>query len=91
MVKNNCQCAERTFNPDSEVVPVKISPAIPHRQAQMPSVLKYRGLDTEAAEAARAVKIASLMATLQAALDDLDLSVVDLLAPETDAKQIRQR
>lgn len=91
MGKNTCQCASRTLNSDNEVVPAETLSTARNRRAQMPSILKYRGLDTEALEAARAIKIESLMATLQAALDDLDLSVVDLLSPKTDAKLVKQR
>lgn len=91
MVKNTCQCANRTINADSEFNPAEKFPTVRHRRAQMPSILKYRGLDNEAVEAARTIKIETLMATLQAALDDLDLSLVDLPGPETDASQVETK
>lgn len=85
MVKNTCQCVEAKSGIETATVLTEKFPAAHHRAAQLPSILKYRGLDEEAVEAARAIKIETLMATLQAALDDLDLTVVDLLAPDGDA------
>ena len=90
MGKNTCQCAIRTLNLDNEAHPAEHISTAPHRHAHMPGILKYRGLEAEAAEAARAIKIETLMATLQTALDDLGLSMVDLRAPETGTGKIRQ-
>lgn len=91
MSKNTCQCVDRTLNMDREIIPAGKTAAGDHRLKQLPSVLKYRGLEKEAVEAARAIKIETLMTTLQEALDDLDLSVVDLLQPGSAADQVRQR
>jgi len=91
MSKNTCQCANRALNADSNPVAAGKIPAATHRPAQLPSILRYRGLEKEAVEAARVIKIETLMATLQAALDDLDLSVVDLLEPARGAQQAGRR
>ncbi len=91
MSKNACQCANRALNADNEPVPAGKTLTAIRRHAQQPGVLRYRGLEKEAVEAARVIKIETLMATLQAALDDLDLSVVDLLEPARGAQQARQR
>lgn len=90
MNKNTCQCVDRTLNADRQFTLAGKIPATDHRSKQLPSVLRYRGLENEAVEAARVIKIETLMTTLLAALDDLDLSVVDFLEPDNDAEQVRQ-
>ncbi len=87
MSHNQCQCAKSTSSAEVGLAMSDTPSAISHRHAKLPGILKYRGLNDEAAAAAHLVKLETLMSTLQAALDDLDLSVVEIRVPELENKQ----
>jgi len=90
MNKNSCQCAKRSSSAQTEFVAAENISVISHNHRRIPGILKYRGFDEEAKTAARLVKIEALMATLQDALDDLDLTMVDLLTPDVKLQAVKQ-
>jgi len=87
MSNSQCQCAKSPSSAETGPAMAETTSTIRHRHAKLPAILKYRGLDNEAAAAAHLVKLETLMTTLQAALDDLDLSVVNIRAPELENRR----
>jgi len=87
MSNNQCQCVKSSSFAEAGLAMAKTASIISHRHAKLPAILRYRGLDDEAAAAAHLVKLETLMATLQAALDDLDLSVVEIRVPELENRR----
>ncbi len=90
MNNNSCQCAKRSASAQTEFAAAENTSAISHNHRRIPGILKYRGFDDEAKAAARLVRIETLMATLQEALDDLDLTMMDLLTPDVKLQATRQ-
>ena len=87
MSKNDCQCADRTCPVETEITAAASMSLVSHNHRRLPGVLRYRGLENEAAMAARLVKVESLIATLQSVLDDLDASMGVWVTPGIGAEQ----
>jgi hypothetical protein len=87
MSNSQCQCAKISSSAEAGPAMAETASTISHRHARLPAILRYRGLDEEAAAATHLIKLETLMFTLQAALDDLDLSVMEIRVPELENTQ----
>lgn len=86
-----CRCADQDFGAEFDHAAVVNLSADRHARARLPGILKYRGLDDEAKLATRLAKIENLISSMQAALNDLEGTLVSVLAVEACAGPGKRR
>jgi len=74
-----CQCTSKASDRNSECTTSAKIYEVAHRRAQLPAILRYRGLEGEAQKAAWMIDIETNLAALQQSLDQLDSSMAGLI------------
>ena len=75
MAKNGCECVARMCAAEASIEEAASMFAVSHYHARLPGILRYRGMENQAAMAARLVRIESLVANLWSILGDLEASM----------------
>ena len=75
MTKNGCESVACKCAAEASIKEAASMSAVSHNHARLPGILRYRGMENEAAMAARLIKIESFIANLRSILGDLEASM----------------
>ena len=91
MNAKSCQCTPRqsgrNFKCSTSVRVFELS----HKRAQLPAILRYRGLDDEAEKASWMLEIETNLAALQEAVTRLDSSMASLVSSFSEPATVKRR
>ncbi len=72
MGRAKCRCIACVCSAEAAIGATEEIRGVSHNHARLPGVLRYRGLENEAAMAARLVNVETLVCSLRSVLEDLD-------------------